>query len=115
MVRLTWLMIVWLMPVFAYADFVHPLQFTKTPEQQQAVKTYISEMVSHRYCQKKGFKCSKQQRSQLEYLEMKAFKQAVQQNNPAYLNQAIFDACAGHSEWCSYQDIMMYYRQHSSH
>ncbi|MFM2481079.1 hypothetical protein [Celerinatantimonas sp. YJH-8] len=109
---LLYLLILFFIPL-GHAAFIHPLQYSGTAEQTKNLEVYIRQMVHYRYCQtpSKHNLCSPEQLRQLEYLEHKAFKQATKVKKGTAINRAIFDACAEHPNECSYQDIMMRYRQ----
>lgn len=90
------------------ADFIHPMDFKPTTQEDKVVKN-IKDEVNRDYCIKLNM-CDPMMVSMMEKENLKAFKELTKATNRSMLDRVIRDYCVK-ADMCNYTAILMTYQQ----
>ena len=97
--------------VNAFADFIHPMDFTGSDKEKSEVLHYVKERVKHDYCNSGLDMCQETTLRMMEKQNLNAFKKASKATDRKIMDKVIIDYCQSGLDMCSYQTISMMYDQ----
>lgn len=98
-------------PSFAIADFIHPMEFNGSAQQKNEVIEFIKAQVKKDYCDSGIDMCQPTTLRMMEKENLKAFKQSSQASDRQIMDQVISDYCYSGIDMCNYTTIHMMYQQ----
>jgi hypothetical protein len=98
-------------PIYAFADFIHPMDFDGSKAQKIRVIEIIKARVKKDYCEGAIDMCQETTLRMMEKQSLDAFKQATAATNRKIMDRVIKDYCKGAVDMCTYSTIMMMYNQ----
>ena len=96
---------------YAWAGFVHPMDFSGSEAHKQEVIQYITARVRKDYCDSGLDMCQPTTLRMMEKENLDAFKNATQATNRSVMDRVIKDYCESGVDMCNYQTIWMMYQQ----
>jgi hypothetical protein len=98
-------------PIYAFADFIHPMDFDGSEAQKTRVIEIIKARVKKDYCEGAIDMCQSTTLRMMEKQNLDAFKKATSATNRKIMDRVIKDYCTGAIDMCAYTTIMMMYNQ----
>lgn len=94
---------------YAFAGFVHPMDFDGSESQKNEVVQYIKGQVRKDYCDGGLDMCQNTILRMMEQENLEAFKKGTRAKNRTVMDRAIKDYCNSGLDMCNYTTIMMMY------
>lgn len=99
-----------LVPTFAFAKFVNPMEFDGSDSQKEEVIQFITKNVHRMYCEGVIDACQESTLRMMERQELSSFIEATEATDKKIMKQAVKTYCEGPINMCSYSTVLMMYR-----
>lgn len=106
--------LIFITPLSALADFIHPMDFNGSEAQRNKVIEIIKQRVKKDYCEGAIDMCQATTLRMMEQENLKAFKEATKAESRGIMDQTINDYCNSGVDMCTYTTILMMYKQNLS-
>jgi len=105
------ILLILLIPIHSFADFIHPMEFDGSETQKNRVIEIIKERVKKDYCQSGIDMCQDTTLRMMEQENLNAFKESTKAGNKKIMDRVIKDYCKSGIDMCSYSTILMMYKE----
>ncbi len=108
--RLITTLLMLLFSTHAYSDFVNPMDYKGSKEQNLEVEIYITERVNKDYCIIRTDTCNKKTLEEMQTREREYFKKLTTLKNKKAMDTVINVWCSKEIDLCNYGTIFMMYQ-----